>query len=86
MLKASQEIGKQQPLPRTRVDMTFTKNKMLDEFVTKSSWRLFRIHGVPDTFFEMDPETYKESEDFKIRHDVIAFLQQLSITLRGRSL
>ena len=61
MLKASEEIGGKEQLPRARVDMINTKDETLDDFVNKSSRRLFPIVVVPDSFLEMDPETWNKS-------------------------
>ena len=47
------------------------RNKTLDGFVTKSSWKLFRILDVPDSFLEMDQEIWNESENLEIDRGVI---------------
>ena len=56
------------------MDMTCTKDKALNNFVTQSSRKLFCILNVPDSFIKIDPETQNKSEHYKIALDIICFL------------
>ena len=47
------------------------QQKTLDDFVIKSSRRLFCILGV--RFFEVDSETWNKGKDFEVARDAFCF-------------
>ena len=78
MVKALEVVeGEAEPMPPARLDMTNTKDKTLVDFVTKTR-SLFDILKVPNSFLEMDSETWNESEDFKTARKVVYSLATTS--------
>ena len=49
---------------RITVDLQLLRDKNLKDFVTLNSKRLFKMLGLPDGFLAVDPELWKERDDF----------------------
>lgn len=78
IVKASMEKeGTTKSLKRAEVQLSSVKQKMLVDFVSKSSRTVFATLGVPDGFLLVDPELWGTRDDYKA---AAAIVNTLSVT------
>jgi len=79
MVERLHNKGEDDPPKRIHLDQSAIHNKRLCDLVTRNTRKLFEILSIPDSFIEVDPETWITNPDYLTAENVVRELRDDSM-------